>query len=374
MIELEKYFQPDYENSRHTFRGLLEKIREKWPNAELSNDRIGREHDNTIDMIYSEALESNNQVLFFTSGEHGIEGYAGAAVIHLFVEEYLHRVDPKTTGICFIHALNPWGMRHFRRVTENNVDLNRNLLYNRDSVPETINENYADVKELFLPNAKIKNVQMEKTRLFEQLTKAMLEKGFSGVTKAKEMGQFEFEQGVYYGGSEPEESALFLKKVQNHLLSAFPRVIHMDWHTALGPSNEITMVVSETDSREEEEWKSRYPLKNIQTFSSDKVKGDSTNHFHTLQREQYPDNYLFSALFEFGTFGDDKQAELREFTTIILENTLNWKGAEIKEAKQWVLEEFQRMFYPKDYKWRVSVLKEARIGLEAVLGKEGILR
>ncbi|WP_175989902.1 M14 family metallopeptidase [Bacillus sp. Marseille-Q1617] len=373
MNERKGYFPADYEQSRHTFRGHLEKIKEKWPQAELKTTSIGKEEDNTIDMIASGATESNDQVLFFTTGEHGIEGYAGAAMIHLFTEEYLHRVDPSTTGICFIHALNPWGMRNFRRVTENNVDLNRNYLYNRSNVPEDVNKYYEKESELFLPDGKITDLSKEKMKLQSQLVKALAEEGYSAIKEAKGMGQFEFERGVYYGGEKEEETSIFLKKLQNQLLSEYPRVIHMDWHTALGPSNEITMVVSSEDERGEEELKAKYDLKNIQKFTPKKVKGDSTNHFHKLKNEKYPANYLFSALFEFGTFGTGKKAELREFMTIVLENRLYWEGAENPDDREWILAEFREMFYPLNDEWKKSVLEEGRLGIESVLGEERIL-
>ncbi len=367
------YFPTDYEQSRNTFRKHFQKIKERWPDAELTTTSIGKEEDNTIDMIAADAKETNQQVLFFTSGEHGIEGYAGAAMIHLFTEEYLDRVDPNTTGICFIHALNPWGMRNFRRVTENNVDLNRNYLYNRSSVPEDVNEYYERESELFLPHVKIKDLSKEKMKLQAQLVKALAEEGYSAIKEAKGMGQFQFERGVYYGGEKEEETAVFLKKIQNKLLSDYSRVIHMDWHTALGPSNEITMVVSSEDKREEEELKTKFDLRNIQKFTPEKVKGDSTNHFHKLKNEQYPSTYLFSALFEFGTFGTGKKAELREFMTIVLENRLYWEGAEKQEDREWILSEFREMFYPLNDDWKKSVLAEGRLGMEAVLGEEGII-
>jgi hypothetical protein len=373
MKELKRYFPADYEQSRRTFRGHLAKIKDKWPDAELTTVSIGKEADNTIDMISSKAAKTNEQVLFFTTGEHGIEGYAGAAMIQVFVEEYLHRVDPATTGICFIHALNPWGMKNFRRVTENNVDLNRNYLYNRSSVPEDVNKNYEKESELFLPDGKITDLSQEKMKLQAQLVKALAEEGYSAIKEAKGMGQFEYDRGVYYGGEKEEETAIFLKKIQNHLLSDYPRVIHMDWHTALGPTNEITMVVSSEDERGEEELKSKYGLKNIQKFTPKKVKGDSTNHFHKLKNEQYPTTYLFSALFEFGTFGTGKQAELREFMTIVLENRLYWEGAENEDDRDWILAEFREMFYPLSEEWKKSVLQEGCLGIEAILGEEDIL-
>ncbi|MFP3339743.1 hypothetical protein R0J91_17325, partial [Micrococcus sp. SIMBA_131] len=87
-----------------------------------------------------------------------------------------------------------------------------------------------------------------------------------------------------------------------------------------------------------------------------------TNHFYKLKKEAYPDTYLLSALFEFGTFGTDKQAELREFMTIILENHLYHEGAESVDDIQWILGEFEAMFYPNDEEWKKSVLNGARKG------------
>ncbi|ASF38119.1 hypothetical protein CEH05_02950 [Halobacillus halophilus] len=373
MTAIEKYFKRDYEQSRETFQEHVSTIKKKWPQAVLSTETIGEDPDNTIDVIYSEALTSNDQVVFFTTGEHGIEGYAGAAVTHLFVEEYLDQIDPQTTGICLVHAINPWGMRNFRRVTENNVDLNRNYLFEPGSVPENVNENYSEERHIFQPNGPVKDVAKEKTELYEQLSKGMMREGYSGIKKAKGMGQFEFPHGVYYGGSSEEESASFLKAWQRKLLSTYPRVIHMDWHTALGPTNEVTMVVSEHDEREEEHMKEEYGMENIQKFTPKKVKGDSTNYFHKVKNEENPDTYLFSALFEFGTFGTSRKAELREFTTIILENQLYWEGAEKEQDRQWILEEFKNMFYPNQEEWRQSVLEEARLAIESILTQEEIL-
>lgn len=374
MNDIDHYFAKNYVESRESFRDHLEYIQKKWPEATLTTKNIGKEDDNTIDMIYSEALSSNDRVLFFTTGEHGIEGYAGAAVVHYFVENYLDQIDASTTGICLIHALNPWGMRHFRRVTENNVDLNRNYFYDENSVRKDVNKNYAKESDLFLPNGRITNLKEERHKLYAQLMKGLAKEGYAGLKKAKGMGQFQFERGVYYGGDTAEESAVFLKGMQEELLGTYPNVIHMDWHTALGPTNEVTMVISEHDGRSVDELKEAYNLKNVEKYTPEKVKGDSTNHFYKLKEEAYPETYLLSALFEFGTFGTNKQAELREFMTIILENHLYHEGAESVDDIQWILGEFEAMFYPNDPVWKKSVLNEARTGIEGVLKHERILK
>ncbi|MGB1596759.1 MAG: DUF2817 domain-containing protein, partial [Promethearchaeia archaeon] len=72
-----------------------------------------------------------------TSGVHGVEGYAGSAVQIWFLREILHEQQKilsqpgqqcdkstwDTRQIMLIHAVNPFGMRNFRRFNENNCDL-----------------------------------------------------------------------------------------------------------------------------------------------------------------------------------------------------------------------------------------------------------
>ncbi|MGD7045976.1 M14 family metallopeptidase [Jeotgalibacillus proteolyticus] len=371
MKAIDEYFPKTYEESREVFRKNFDIIKALWPNAELTSHSIGKEEDNTIDMIYAEGTETNERVLFMTSGEHGIEGYAGAAMLDVFASELADLVDAKRTGICLIHALNPWGMKHFRRVTENNVDLNRNYLVD-SSMPEDINKEYERLLKLFLPDGKIKSYLVEESEIRNHMSKGVVAEGYSGLMEAKGMGQFEFPTGVYYGGKEKEESAIFLSSIQRKLLSTFSKVIHMDWHTALGPTKEVTMVMSETDGRSEKELKKEYGLRNVKTFSPADVKGDSTNHFYEIKNLEFPQTRLFSALFEFGTFGTSMSATIREFLTITLENRLYHEGAEHEEDRQKILSEFKAMFYPDEHDWRMAVLTEGRNAIKGVFQAEGL--
>lgn len=373
-MDTQQYFSKTYQESRERFRGLLPQVKELWPDAALHTESIGNEEDLTIDFIYADARVSNDQVMFMTTGEHGIEGYAGAAVVKMFVENHSHAVDADYTGLCLVHSINPWGMKHFRRVTGNNVDLNRNYIYKTEHVPEDLNTNYRDASRLFQPNGSLKEIPREKTALYEYLTKGMAEQGYKAVKTAKGMGQYEFEKGVYYGGKEEERSASIMKSWQRKMLRNYSRVIHMDWHTALGPTNEVTMVISDHEERDVDTLRNDYHMENVEKFSPSKVKGDSTNHFYELQQHEFPDRRLLSALFEFGTFGTDREAELREFTTIILENELYWEGAEREEDRRWILQELRNMFYPVEQEWREAVLTEAEKVIVSVMKHENMMK
>src|SRR5512134_3208436 len=135
MEDLPALFPDTYETSRERFRQNLPAIQKGWPHAQHSHHRLPGDEDLTIDWIYSDALEKNEKVLILTTAEHGIEGYVGAAVLQRFIDKFLLRLDPRSTGLLLVHAINPWGMKHHRRVNADNIDLNRTFLRNQTFDP-----------------------------------------------------------------------------------------------------------------------------------------------------------------------------------------------------------------------------------------------
>ena len=68
------------------------------------------------------------RVLVTISGTHGVEGHCGSgAQIDWLRRGELARV-PDGIAVMMIHAINPYGFAWTRRVTEDNVDLNRNWI------------------------------------------------------------------------------------------------------------------------------------------------------------------------------------------------------------------------------------------------------
>lgn len=74
----------------------------------------------------------SDAIVLHVSGTHGTEGYLGSAVQTAFLRRL--RLEPPgapTEGrptVVLVHALNAYGMAHFRRWNEDNIDLNRNCL------------------------------------------------------------------------------------------------------------------------------------------------------------------------------------------------------------------------------------------------------
>ncbi len=83
------------------------------------------EEELTIDISLFGAA-TPQRILIHSSGLHGIEGFAGSAIQLRCLEDRLPVLRSDST-IVMVHILNPYGMAWFRRVNENNVDLNRNF-------------------------------------------------------------------------------------------------------------------------------------------------------------------------------------------------------------------------------------------------------
>ncbi|MEO7402114.1 MAG: DUF2817 domain-containing protein, partial [Burkholderiales bacterium] len=80
-------------------------------------------------------------------GTHGIEGFSGSAA----QTAWMRGDDPVPAGaaMVFLHAHNPWGFAHRQRVTEENVDLNRNFIDH--TKPHPTNPGYAALAAALAP-------------------------------------------------------------------------------------------------------------------------------------------------------------------------------------------------------------------------------
>src|SRR6266540_1064362 len=90
-------------------------------------------------------------LLVLTSATHGIEGYCGSGVQIGLLQDvgFVRATLDAGAAVLFVHAVNPYGFSHGRRVNEDNADLNRNF---RDfSVPPPPNTAYAAVHPLLVP-------------------------------------------------------------------------------------------------------------------------------------------------------------------------------------------------------------------------------
>jgi hypothetical protein len=87
-------FPETYEESRERFRQNLAIVQKRWSDAALSHHHLLGDEDLTIDWIHSDALETNERVLVFTTGEHGVEGYVDSAMQQRLLKSFFRASIP----------------------------------------------------------------------------------------------------------------------------------------------------------------------------------------------------------------------------------------------------------------------------------------
>lgn len=369
-------FPTSYEESRDLFQDQLPDIQRLWPQARLEQRTISRDEDLSVYWITAEAASSPLRKLVITTGLHGVEGYVGSAMRTQFIQEFLERLDPGTTGILLVHAINPWGMKHYRRVNQANVDLNRNFLETGEDFKEDFNPDYQTFDTALNPRRPLLPFWMETPGMIAKVVYNLLRFGITGLRGAVLLGQNRNPRGLYFSGREYQPECLLLMELFKEAFSAYPAALHIDLHTGYGPRDQMSIVNSPAEERKPQELARlfRYPLivqANPEQFYS--MKGDMVDWVYRYQRSAYPDTRFYGAAFEFGVYGDGIPMEVKSLRTMIFENQAYWQGAYAKATAARIKQDLLEMYHPPEESWRAKALADCRQALEGVLTAEGFI-
>ncbi len=222
------YFPTDYEDGRTKFRAAAEKA-----NADLhvygANVRGPEGNAVTTDVALIGQKDAP-YVLLCNSATHGVEGFCGSGIFSGFLDSGETQILPRKIRLVFIHALNCHGYAWLRRVTEENVDLNRNFIDHNQPPPR--NTEYSKLHPFILPDVwDARTISKSTEELESYASKTSTFKLQSVLTG----GQYDHPDGIFYGGRKPTKShRRFMEIVENHVVGA-EHILFLDWHTGLGP-------------------------------------------------------------------------------------------------------------------------------------------
>lgn len=221
-------FSRDYPEAREKFRSAakstgatLESIAhpERGPDGgELSTD---------IALI---GPRNAARVLVMISGTHGVEGFCGSGAQVDLMKRGEASGLPADVAVLMIHAINPYGFAWLRRVTEDNVDLNRNWVDFAAPLPE--NPGYDALAEAIAPTSWSEAVQAASAKA---LAAYAGEHGALGLQQALSGGQYRHPRGLFFGGLAPTWSRRTQTAIFDAYLKGAERVAILDYHTGLGP-------------------------------------------------------------------------------------------------------------------------------------------
>jgi len=214
--------------------------RQKFLNAALAADLHVDAHIHPLKGRDGEALAMDvvldgapdaKLLLIVSSACHGVEGYCGSGVQIHALQNTVWRDAAKANGVAvlYIHALNPHGFSHVRRVTHENVDINRNFQDFTKPLPE--NAPYKEVQPLLLPE-----VWPPDAANAAAVTQYIVQRGMKALQAAVSKGQHDFPEGLFFGGKAPTWSNLTLRQVLQKYGQRCQKLAWIDLHTGLGPS------------------------------------------------------------------------------------------------------------------------------------------
>ena len=191
----------------------------------------GRDGEELAMDVVREGPADAKQVLLVSSACHGVEGYCGSGVQidALRSAEWHKAVAQSGVAVVYVHALNPHGFSHVRRVTQENVDLNRN--FHDFSKPLPDNTAYKEVQHLLLPDVwPPSEANMQATMQY------IATHGMPKLQAAVSQGQHHDPKGLFFGGQAPTWSNQTIRKVLKQHGGTAQKLAWIDLHTGLGPS------------------------------------------------------------------------------------------------------------------------------------------
>jgi hypothetical protein len=170
------------------------------------------------------------RVLVVISGTHGVEGFCGSGPQVGLLRGDARMVLPPDTAMLLIHGINPHGWAWLRRVTEENVDLNRNWVDFAQPLPR--NPGYAELHAHYVPASLDAGALARADAAVAAYAAAH---GAHAERVAGSSGQYTHADGVFYGGAAPT----WARRTSEAILAAYLGRAHtvaiVDMHTGLGP-------------------------------------------------------------------------------------------------------------------------------------------
>lgn len=191
----------------------------------------GRDGETLAMDVALDGAPDAKRLLIVSSACHGVEGHCGSGVQVFATLDAQWREHARAAGVAvlYIHALNPHGFSFVRRVTHENVDLNRN--FQDFGQPLPVNPAYAELHALLLPDIWPPGPDNQAA-----IATYLATHGLARFQAAVSQGQHAFPDGLFFGGTEPTWSNLTLRQVLRAHAQKARHIAWIDLHTGLGPS------------------------------------------------------------------------------------------------------------------------------------------
>ena len=304
------------------------------------------------------------RLLVTVSATHGAEGFCGSGIQTGSFASGVARELPPGTALLAIHAINPYGFAWVRRVTEENVDLNRNFVDHGKELPR--NDSYDELHDAICPRDWSAESQAATRVRFEEFA---AREGAAAFQKALSGGQYRHRDGIFYGGTAPTWARQTLLRILAEHAGAARSLALIDYHTGLGPWGHGEKIVLHMPGsvalKRAEEWYGSVTNPALGTSTSAELHGDNLNGLATLLAAKGID-FTGMAL-EYGTLA------LRDVLDAVrADNWLHHHGAVDSKEGRALKALIRDAFYGDTDDWKAMVFEQGvgaqRAALEGLRG------
>ena len=352
MIGVVEAFSPTYAQARQKFLSgcMAAGLRAQAHVHPLQ----GREGEALAMDVALDGSPDARHLLVLSSACHGMEGHCGSGVqvFALHDEEWRAKAREAGVAVLYVHALNPHGFSHGRRVTHENVDLNRNFLDFAQPLP--VNAAYAQLHELLLPRTWPPTSENQAA-----IDAWIAAHGIKAYQAAVTAGQYQFPDGLFFGGQAPSWSnTTFRKVLREHAVRA-QKLAWIDLHTGLGPNGHGERIFACRDdkaayARANDWWGGEHAVTSFYDGSSTSalLNGLLCNSVY----EECPQAEFTAIALEYGTL------PMLEVTTALRADHWMHKhpGRATPEQAGAIRQQMREAFYTDTDAWKGQIISQAR--------------
>lgn len=360
------YFPCSYQDARQKFRQTANATGATVAPVRISGDfEVDVAQFNIRPAGVQQTRQENGYLtLIVTSGLHGVEAFFGSAVqiaaMEMLREQSKTGANLHDLRIVFVHAINPYGFEHIRRVDESNVDLNRNFPI--DAQP------YREAPAAYHKLNGFLNPQSPPSSLEPYRMKAaynILRYGVPSLKEAIVCGQYQYPKGIFYGGSEPSAAT---KGVMDHCeqwVGKASVIAHIDLHSGLGEFGDYTILIDEQPEAEDYSWYAESfgeeALGGMQ--NSDQIGYTVSGGMGVWLQRKFNDRKYYFAGAEFGTYGP-----VRVMGALRAENRAHHYASPESKGYTNAKVELLECFCPASEEWRKRVISSSMHIISSAIG------
>ena len=357
-----RYYQASYADCRSSFRQKALEMKSRFDSVEVFPIHVNSKTDNdlTIDVCYIPAQNKKFKLLILSSGIHGVEGFVGSAVQQMVMNELITKNLVAETGILFIHAMNPYGFKNFRRVSENNIDLNRN--FETDTTLFSFkNEGYTALYGLLNPDEKANPKNLKNKFYLLVAVQNLVKESMKSLRQAIMQGQYQYENGLYFGGRKFESQVSLIAPVITRYANSYDKIMDIDLHSGYGELGVLHLFPD--------------PVKDVnvktaieQVFTGYRIDWGDSDDFYTSYGgfsdylgKLLPTKFYLPMVFEFGTLNSQTTlGVVHSLHNMVLENQGFHHGYSSAKVKEEISINFREMYCPSSPLWRTKVIADTR--------------